>query len=137
MIETYKKGQGVVARRLAFGALLALVVFGTLALQQSLEANEVGWAVHELPVGVHVSAVLTAGMIVAAIVAIIWLLNTHRLADYLINSEAELRKVSWPTRAELKRQTIVVLVFMGFFGFFLLIADVAFAWLNNLFYGGA
>jgi preprotein translocase subunit SecE len=36
--------------------------------------------------------------------------NWPRFADFLIAVEAEMAKVSWPTRSELFRSTLVVLV---------------------------
>jgi preprotein translocase subunit SecE len=36
--------------------------------------------------------------------------NLPRFADFLIAVEAEVNKVSWPSRAELVRSTVVVLI---------------------------
>ncbi len=38
------------------------------------------------------------------------LVNVPRFADFLIAVEAEMNKVSWPTRGELFRASVVVLV---------------------------
>jgi len=46
--------------------------------------------------------------------------------DYLIMSEIELRKVSWPTREELKRQTTVVIIALVAFSLVLWVADLIF-----------
>jgi preprotein translocase SecE subunit len=51
------------------------------------------------------------------------LVNYPRFADFLISVEAEMDKVSWPRKAELKRATAVVLSTMLFLGFVLFAYD--------------
>ena len=58
-----------------------------------------------------------------------------RFVDYLIMSEVELRKVSWPTRDELRRQTTVVIITLIFFAVVLLVADYIFALGSTRLYG--
>ena len=85
----------------------------------------------ELSVSVLVSAVafLAAGMLIALIC------NHKRLVDYLISSEAELRKVSWPTRADLKQQTVIVIATILVFSALLFAADLVFAFGSKHLYG--
>lgn len=49
--------------------------------------------------------------------------------EYLRNSRAELRRVTWPTRAEVLQATQATLVFVVITAIFLLIADTT---LGNL-----
>ena len=61
---------------------------------------------------------------------IIWrLINWSRFADFLISVEAEMDKVSWPSRQELFRATAVVLATMFFLGMVLFLYDVFWVWL--------
>ena len=53
------------------------------------------------------------------------LINWGTFADFLISVEAEMAKVSWPGRAELKSSTIVVLVVFLFLAGLFLIYDFA------------
>lgn len=48
-------------------------------------------------------------LLVVAVVGIYRLVNYNRFADFLIATEAELNKVSWSSKQELKSSTIVVL----------------------------
>jgi len=139
MLEIYKKGQGTTARWIAAVALLGLAVLGCYALQAKLSESESAWITQKLNLGIinlSLSVIIAAGAFVLAAVAVGFVVNHRRLVDYLINSEAELRKVAWPTRPELKRQTIVVLVSMAFFGILLFLADLLFGALHQLLYYG-
>ena len=134
MFEIYKKGQGVSARWIAAVALGALSVFGCYALQGLISeytSASLDLGIVQFPVSVLVSAVafVVAGVLVALVV------NHKRLVDYLISSELELRKVSWPTRAELKRQTTVVIVTIFIFSAMLLAADIMFGYASRRLYG--
>ena len=50
--------------------------------------------------------------------------NVPGFADFLIAVEAEMNKVSWPTRIELFRSSMVVLIMMFAFGIFLAGCDI-------------
>jgi len=51
-----------------------------------------------------------------------------RFWNFLKDARAELRKVTWPSRAEVTSTTIVVILSVFFFGFYLFFVDVAFTW---------
>jgi len=135
VVQIYKKGQGVTVRWVAVAALGALAVFGCYGLEDFVRGYtadaglSLGFATVQWSVLVSVCAFLGAVALIAFIV------NHKRLVDYLISSETELRKVSWPTRAELKRQTVVVLVTIVIFSLVLLVADLLFAYGSGLLYG--
>jgi preprotein translocase subunit SecE len=97
----YKPSQGRLVRRITFGALAVAVAVGAWQLGESgllLEAGQVvRYAVPTL--------LLAVGVWVAFRVV-----NMPRFADFLIAVEAELNKVSWPSRGELARSTVVVLI---------------------------
>ena len=52
------------------------------------------------------------------------LVNVPAFADFLIAVEAEMNKVSWPTRMELFRASMVVLIMMFALGFILAGYDI-------------
>ena len=102
----------------------ALAAFGTFELYDSLSvsAGSFPLAGMQVPWSVLISIVVFLG----AAVLIGWLTNLPKFVDYLIMCEIELRKVSWPTREELKRQTIVVIIALVAFSLVLFLADLVF-----------
>ena len=103
----YKRSQGRIARQVTFFVVLIVVAAGVFRMSQQLPGllgNLLDqWA---LILGYGVPCVLAfVGMWVAY-----RLVNVPIFADFLIAVEAEMNKVSWPTRAELYRGSIVVLV---------------------------
>src|SRR5689334_16086339 len=95
----YKRSQGRITRQITF-AVIALV-FAVAA-----------WRLSEYQVGA--SRLWQFGIPVALGVIGVWLayriVNMPAFADFLIAVEAEMNKVSWPTRHELIRSVIVVII---------------------------
>ena len=56
-----------------------------------------------------------------------------RFINFLKDTKAELKKVTWPSRNEVYSTTIVVIVATVFFGFYLFFMDVIFSWLISHF----
>jgi preprotein translocase subunit SecE len=123
-LEIYKRSQGRIARQATFGALWAVLGIGAWRLSEYWVQG--GWVYHYLAPAVsrllgHGGAVAEHWMVVdqyilpALVVAVGgWVafraVNMPRFADFLIAVEAEMNKVSWPTRAELFRSSVVVLI---------------------------
>jgi len=134
----YKDGQGVVTRRIAYwsGAFLALWgardlwiwLQGFGALQSPLfKGRLLGLDMSHLPLGgpaLSLSVVLAAGVGLAAWIWVSWFLNRPWLADLLIETESEMKKVSWPARDEAVAATRVVCVAVVAFTLILLVFDV-------------
>ena len=78
-------------------------------------------------------------MITGAIVAVlgIWAsfraINYPTFADFLVSVEAEMSKVSWPSKQELYLNTRVVLIFMALFTILIFLYDVIFRFIFGLF----
>ena len=51
-----------------------------------------------------------------------------RFWTFIKDAKSELKKVTWPTRAEITSTTIVVIISVFFFGFFLFFMDILFSW---------
>ena len=60
------------------------------------------------------------------------LVNVLGVADFLISVEAEMNKVSWPTRTELFRASMVVLILIFSLAFILAAYDLAWGSLQEL-----
>ena len=51
-----------------------------------------------------------------------------RFINFLKETKAELKKVTWPSRNEVTSTTIVVIFATVFFGFYLFFMDIIFSW---------
>ena len=52
----------------------------------------------------------------------------HELKSFFAEVKSELKKVTWPSRAEVQNTTIVVILTTVFFGFYLYGLDITFSW---------
>jgi preprotein translocase subunit SecE len=110
----YKRSQGRIARQVTFVAILVAVVLGAWSLSTYLTDR----------VGQSTRYAITAAVLVGGIWIAFRTVNMARFADFLIAVEAEMNKVSWPTRTELVRSAIVVIVMIGGLAVVLYMYDV-------------
>jgi preprotein translocase subunit SecE len=103
-VGIYKRSQGRITRQVTFAALALLFAIGFYQLHQILKHHEIGNILYGLAYWVPGILVMLGWWISYRLV------NMPNFADFLIAVEAELNKVSWPTRTELIRSSIVVLV---------------------------
>ncbi len=113
----YKRNQGRISRQVTGFLLAGVIVVGCYRLLEALLGTPT-WLQYGLP------AVLAVGGA--------WicyrLVNVPSFADFLIAVEAEMNKVSWPTRSELIRGSAVVLtVIIGLAGI-LFVFDLFWKW---------
>ena len=111
--ELYKRTQGRLARQLTAAGLGAVVLIGVYILSQ----GPLGTADKGLGVG------LPVGLAAAAAWLIFRLVNYPVFAEFLISVEGEMSKVSWASKQELYRATIVVLSTMFFLAVVLYLYD--------------
>lgn len=109
----YKRAQGRLTRQLTFIAIVVMTAFACYSLSQS-------WlSYYDRPIQV--------GIPIAIAAAISWLafraVNFAPFAEFLITVQAEVAKVNWPSKNELKNATIVVIVAMFMLGIVLYIYD--------------
>jgi len=97
----YKPGQGKYTRLCTGFAVAIIVGFGCWRLYQILQAEDVNlWVTTILPVAIFV----------ALGALIYWLLNKPGIADFMIASEGELKKVNWSSRKEVAVSTLIVII---------------------------
>jgi preprotein translocase subunit SecE len=120
----YKRSQGRIARQVTFFAMAAIV--GVAAWRFSSAGSDVTGR-FLLPL-----AVLAAGAWAA-----FRIVNIPRFADFLISVEAEMNKVSWPSRSELYRASLVVIVVIFLLTAILFTYDLALKFIVSLLLGGA
>jgi len=116
-LSIYKNGQGKYTRlgTAAGGALIAAI--GCLQLYRTLEAADISlWVETMVPVGIFLAvSVLT-----------FWIVNKPNVADFMIASEGEMKKVNWSSRQEIVVSTVVVISVVIIFAVLLGAADFAF-----------
>jgi preprotein translocase subunit SecE len=120
VLGLYKRNQGRLARQLTAAGLGVVVLVGAYILSQG-------------PLSPYAPAVKSG--VPAAIVAVAgWLIfrlvNYPPFAEFLISVEGEMNKVSWASKQELYRATVVVLGTMFFLAVVLYVYD--FVWVRLL-----
>lgn len=111
-LELYKKGQGSVARRCAYGIAGILIAFGALRFHATFNVPGEGVLIEHIPV-LGAVTYLKIGSFVLFLLCLLGahlVLNSHKLVDLLIDTEQEMRKVSWPSWPEVKSATLVVVI---------------------------
>ena len=127
----YKKDQGRMARMAAFWSLAILTFYGCTSLHTYLPRlweglGEQLWAGANIPV---LGLDLTGALLIAAVILVAGILLLYRwsekpkTADLLIETEAELRKVTWPTVDEAVKSSMVVIFCVVFLMGFLAACD--------------
>jgi len=100
-MQVYKPGQGKYTRLTSGISVAVVVAIGCYELWQRLAATDMNaWIIFMVPLMVFV----------AIGVATYWALNKPSVADFLIASEGELKKVNWSSRKEVAVSTFVVIL---------------------------
>jgi preprotein translocase subunit SecE len=99
----YKRSQGRIARQVTFASLLIVILLGAWRL-----------SVFQINAGRGMQFAVPVALGALGIWLAFRLVNIPSFADFLIAVEAEMNKVSWPTRGELVRSSLVV-IFCIFF----------------------
>jgi preprotein translocase SecE subunit len=143
----YKIDQGRLTRLAAYWSSAALAFYGCVSLRQTLStifhgalANPLIPSMKQIPVlGLNLNAAL---LITAVVLVACWYLlyrwqQTPKIADLLIETEAELRKVTWPTVPEAINSSIIVIACVMFLMAFLAGADYVLGrWTTLILTGG-
>lgn len=101
--ELYKRNMGKVTRQSTFGALAVVTALGCWSLNGQLTFSFAG-------LGQSGRYAIVGGVLLAGWWLSFRLVNMPRFADFLISVEAEMSKVSWPTRSDLVKTSIVVMI---------------------------
>lgn len=114
----YKPNQGRLVRQLTCLAIWVIVALGCWRLNVWLTGS-MGWGDFAIPG----TLLLVGGWVGYRLV------NWPRFADFLIAVEAEMAKVSWPSRTELVRASIVVIFTIFFLAIILFLFDIVWQWI--------
>jgi preprotein translocase subunit SecE len=111
----YKRSQGKIVRQVTFAAIAVALLLGSWQLFDLLRTADHGrWYLIQGMEYILPGIILLGGAWFAY-----RLVNYPQFADFLISVEAEMNKVSWPSRAELIRSSLVVIFLMFFLAFVL------------------
>jgi len=102
-LEIYKPGQGKWTRILTAAGVGALVLAGVSWLWSEMDGIRNDYYRSYLQTGMAGALVLGVGAL------LYWALNWPRIADFMIATEGEMRKVNWPSRREIVGSTVVVI----------------------------
>jgi preprotein translocase SecE subunit len=135
----YKKDQGRVARMIAFWSAVLLLLYGCTSLRRELavwfpgslsrplgyDENVMGSGMRLPVLGVELTPafLIAAALFLGGAFLIYRWLDRPKNADLLIETESELRKVSWPTLPEAMNGSTVVILCVAFLMVFLAGAD--------------
>lgn len=113
-LGVYKRTQGKIARQVTFATLAIIILVGGYRLYIAMRLWHVGHWFNATPDNVDaIENAFRVGMAGLLVLLGWWiayrLVNMPSFADFLIAVEAEMNKVSWPTRAELVRSSLVVI----------------------------
>lgn len=115
----YRQDQGRLARMAAFWSLAILIFYGCTSLRTELAGRfnaSLGqrlWEGARIPVlGVDLTPAFLISLVVfvAGMILLYRWTESPKIADQLIDTESELRKVTWPTLPEAARASVVVIV---------------------------
>lgn len=130
LFASYREDQGRHARMAAFWGVIFFLGFGCRFLHDLL----IQWPGLRAPLGgIRIPVVgvdLTPAFLVSMLIFCAGVLLIHRwqqrpkVADLLIDTEAELKKVSWPKGSEVWNASVVVIISVVLLGGFLALADV-------------
>jgi preprotein translocase subunit SecE len=117
----YKRSQGRIVRQVTFAALALALLIGLWRLVWTLRG-----------IGESCPTWLCFGLPGLLAVVGLWVayraVNWPAFADFLIAVEAEINKVSWPSRGELFRWSVVVIVMIFSIGLLLAAFDFFWVW---------
>lgn len=102
-LGVYKRSQGRIARQATFAAIAVLVVLGALSFGRYLQEYGDVWKYY-----------IPLLLVVVGLWASFRVVQIPAFADFLISVEGEMNKVSWPSRAELFRASVVVILVIFF-----------------------
>jgi preprotein translocase subunit SecE len=110
----YKRNQGRIARQATFGALALIVALGAWSLSNYLggiASDNTDWSPTQQNV---VKYFIPLIVLAVGLWASFRIVQIPTFAEFLISVENEMNKVSWPSRGELFRASLVVILVIFF-----------------------
>ena len=131
-----RPGLGRAVRLSAFGGLAGLTLFGAYALYMAPSINSIWWQDIAGPATLFGKSLSLKPILFAAGAAfftvmsgVFLVLNREKSADFLIETEGEIKKVSWPARKEFVGSAMIVVLVVAIVSMFLHYVDAGLSWL--------
>lgn len=140
MLQLYRKGQGKWTRLIAAGGIIALASFGCWSLYNYLMGfpGVRGVEIGTIPgVEVVVNLPFLISIILFAIIAFLsyyFIGYRKKVCDFLIETELEMKKVSWPSASEVFGSSIIVIITVIIFALFAIACDLLLVFLMKRIY---
>lgn len=124
-LSIYKPGQGYYTRMLSAVGVGVIVLSGVAWLWEKMPT------IRSIPVDqmLYYRAGMAVGVIALFGLIVFLILNKPRIADFMIATEAEMKKVNWPSKKEIIGSTWVVICGTVFIALLLWLINLGFAWL--------
>ncbi len=136
MWRIYKEGQGKWGRGLLAFVVAIGAMYAVVSLHEALPEKD-KWIIPVLSWSFDYRFLVDGPVLIAALALGVWLFNRPQTADFLIDSENELKtKVTWPSKKEEINASMVVVVTVLIIGAFIFVVDNAFILLQNLVFRG-
>ncbi|MFH1416823.1 MAG: preprotein translocase subunit SecE [Planctomycetota bacterium] len=119
--DIYKRGQGYNTRVWTATGMGVLVLWFAYFLHEKLLVVDMGTSTKLIQVGIPVAVILAFGLFGYWALAI-----NHKICDFLIATEGEMKKVNWSTRKDIIGSTKVVVIVMLLMGALLFVVDLFF-----------
>ena len=119
----YKPGQGKYTRLLSAAGAGVITAYGTYWLWYELEKIRMGDNTIYVQAAVCLAVLLGIGGVLW------WALNKASIADFMIATEVEMKKVNWPSRKEIIGSTWVVICGTLLMAGLLFVVDIGFSYL--------
>lgn len=128
-MQVYKKGQGMITRSVAGCLVFAFALFGCYSLYEYPAQEGTWWGMSLISVEA-LDIDMNWGFVVSTLVALAlgvadytFVFNHPKSADFLIEVEAELKKVSWPAKHEYLNSSFVVILSVVILSLWLVFSD--------------
>ena len=134
MWRIYKEGQGKGGRGLLAFVVAIGAVYAVASLHEMLTVRD-RLLIPFLNWSFDYRFLLEGPLLIGALILGVWLYNRPRTADFLIDSENELKnKVTWPSRKEEVNASLVVVVTVVIMLTFVFLIDITFTLLQKIVY---
>jgi preprotein translocase subunit SecE len=122
-LSIYKPGQGYYTRMLSAVGVGVIVLSGVAWLWEKMTTIDAIPEDQEL----YFQAGMAVGVIAFFGALVYFILNKPRIADFMIATEAEMKKVNWPSKKEIIGSTWVVICGTAFIAILLFCINIGFA----------
>ena len=145
---TYKPREGLIIRFVTWALTSLFTLFGCVSLFYAIPAENIatippqktfwGYIIYTIPffeVNITTGTIISVAVFITIVILINRLaLNTTKSADFLIDTEFELKEVSWPPKNEYWGSSVAVIISVIVIGSFIFIIDMLLTQIMRLVY---